>query len=152
MGIPVDVIPAQAVAVRGRGSVVAIRALRTRLSEPGADGRSIPQPIENSEFELPADLVINALGFHVEDARRLTNGIVGMTRHSKIDVDHHTMMTEAEGVFAAGDAARGPSLAVWAIRDGRDVAIQVRQFLLRRAAKTEQRATNTAVVDGGSES
>lgn len=139
LDVPVEVIAGSLTEVDGTGKVATVLAVRTRLAELDGDGRSQPEPIAGSAFELPADLVINALGFSVEDACVLTQGQVDMTRHGTVAADRRTLMTLAEGVFAAGDAMRGPSLVVWAIRDGRDVAVQVERYLNMR----EQTATET---------
>ena len=48
-------------------------------------------------------------------------------------VDNKTLMTSLDGVFAAGDIVRGASLVVWAIRDGRDVAATMHNFLKAKA-------------------
>lgn len=144
LGVPVDVIAGEPTAVAG-GSAIAVHAVRTRLAQPGPDGRREPEPVPDSEFELIADLVINALGFSVEDAATLTDGAVGMTERATVAIDRRTMMTAAPGVFAAGDAVRGPSLVVWAIRDGRDVAAQVHRFL-SAGVGTEPRAARQDVI------
>jgi glutamate synthase (NADPH/NADH) small chain len=130
--VPVEVIAGRPTEVVGTGKVAAVRAVRTRLAQPGDDGRSRPAPIPGSAFELPADLVINALGFSVEDASALTEGQIGMTPHGTVAADGKSMMTAADGVFVVGDARRGPSLVVWAIRDGRDVVVQVERYLTAR--------------------
>jgi glutamate synthase (NADPH/NADH) small chain len=49
-------------------------------------------------------------------------------------VDGKTLMTSLDGVFAAGDIVRGASLVVWAVRDGRDVAVQMHSYLKARAS------------------
>jgi glutamate synthase (NADPH/NADH) small chain len=133
LGVPVDVIPGEATALKPAGGI-AVHAVRTRLAQPGPDGRRAPEPVPGSGFVLDADLVINALGFSVEHAAALTAGAVAMTARATVAVDRRSMMTAADGVFAAGDAVRGPSLAVWAIRDGRDVAAQVHRYLSGRVA------------------
>ena len=55
-----------------------------------------------------------------------------VTRWGTVRIDHKTMMTGVDGVFAAGDIVRGASLVVWAVRDGRDVAAQMHQYLRAR--------------------
>ena len=54
-----------------------------------------------------------------------------------IQIDLKTMQTNVEGVFAAGDIVRGASLVVWAIRDGRDAAIQIEKYLKQKANKNK---------------
>ncbi|MCM0021668.1 MAG: NAD(P)-dependent oxidoreductase, partial [Tagaea sp.] len=55
------------------------------------------------------------------------------TRWGTLKVNHRTMMTSLDGVFAAGDIVRGASLVVWAIRDGRDAADQIHKFVSAKA-------------------
>ncbi len=129
LGVPVAVHAGQPETVCGAaGRVRSLRACRTSLTRVGP-GRMQPVPIPGSEFDLEADLVVSALGFHVEDAGRLTEGLVGMSALRTIAADRSTRMTPVPGVFVAGDARKGPSLAVWAIREGREVASAVDRWL-----------------------
>jgi glutamate synthase (NADPH/NADH) small chain len=85
--------------------------------------------VEGTIREIPADLALLAIGFagtqpgpHLEQAE-LTRG-----RRGTIETDKD-WQTSAPGVFAAGDARRGPSLIVWAIAEGRSAAAAVHQYL-----------------------
>ncbi|HFD15484.1 MAG TPA: NAD(P)-dependent oxidoreductase, partial [Rhodospirillales bacterium] len=94
-----------------------------------------PEPVPGSQFELPADLVVKALGFDPEDL----GGLFGepaleLTRWGTIRIDWRTMATSLEGVFAGGDIVRGASLVVWGIRDGRDAAASIHDHLAARTA------------------
>jgi glutamate synthase (NADPH/NADH) small chain len=89
----------------------------------------------DSRFELPADLVIMALGFDPEDLpKAFGEADLPVTRWGTLKVDHRTMMTALPGVFAAGDVVRGASLVVWAIRDGRDAAEQMDLYMQQKAS------------------
>ena len=104
-----------------------------RLGQPGPDGRRSPEPDADNRFTLKADLVIKALGFDAEDLPTLFGAPqLPVTRWGTVRIDHKTMMTGLNGVFAAGDIVRGASLVVWAVRDGRDVAAQMHQYLRAR--------------------
>src|SRR5260221_6606438 len=86
-----------------------------------------------SEFDIPADLVVLAMGFQgTEDAPWLRELGVGLKR-GVIDT-RTTYETQGPGVFAAGDARRGASLIVWAIREGRDAAEEIDQYLSARVS------------------
>jgi len=127
----------------GEGSVAGVRAIRMRLGEPDASGRRSPEPDPGSEFRIEADLVIKALGFDPEELPVMFGAPdLSVTRWGTLRVDHKTMQTSVEGVFAAGDIVRGASLVVWAIRDGRDVAERMHAFLKAKAtaAKAEKEA------------
>jgi glutamate synthase (NADPH) small chain len=115
--------------------VTGVKAVRMRLGAPDASGRQTPEEVPGSEFDLPADLVIKALGFDPEDVVH-GYGAPGLTvnRWGAIKVDNRTLETNLDGVFAAGDIARGASLVVWAVRDGLDAAEGVHRYLEKSAA------------------
>jgi len=131
--VPVEVIASQPEGFGQSGAVRTVRAHRTELVISETGGRLAPSKVPGSDFEIAADLVINALGFMVEDAGPLTSGRVAMSARGRIDADSSSRMTAVDGVFVAGDARLGPSLAVWAIREGREVAAQVMHFLANTA-------------------
>lgn len=118
----------------GGDRVTGVRASRMRLGAPDASGRRAPETEPGGNFQLPADLVIKALGFEAEDLPRLFGTAeLGVTRWGTVRTDGRTMMTSLDGVFAAGDIVRGASLVVWAIRDGRDVAAHMHAWMRTRA-------------------
>jgi glutamate synthase (NADPH/NADH) small chain len=120
---------------KGPESVKAVRAVRMRLGVADATGRQTPEPVPGSGFELPADLVLKALGFDPEDVPGAFGAPeLAVTRWGTLRIDWRTMQTALDGVFAAGDIVRGASLVVWAIRDGRDAAAAIHRFLARRTA------------------
>ena len=85
---------------------------------------------KNSDFKIKADLIIKALGFDPEELPKLFNEEqLQVTKWGTIKADFDTMETNISGVFAAGDIIRGASLVVWAIKDGRDVAISIENYL-----------------------
>ncbi|MGG5808667.1 NAD(P)-dependent oxidoreductase [Falsiroseomonas sp. CW058] len=119
----------------GEGGVAAVRAHRMHLGLPDATGRQQVAPIPGSSFDLPAELVIMALGFDPEDLpRAFEEPALPVTKWGTLKIDHRTMMTALPGVFAAGDIVRGASLVVWAIRDGRDAAEQMHRFMQQKAS------------------
>lgn len=116
------------------GSVTAVKASRMRLGAPDASGRRAPEIDPEGGFDVPADLVIKALGFDAEDLPGLFGAPdLAVTRWGTVLVDNRTLMTSLDGVFAAGDIVRGASLVVWAIRDGRDVSATMHAWLKVKA-------------------
>ena len=74
------------------------------LGAPDATGRQVPQIIEGSNFSVPADLAIKALGFDPEDLpAMLAAPKLGVTRWGTLKIDFRSMPTTMDGVFAAGD-------------------------------------------------
>ncbi len=119
----------------GEKNVNAVRAQRMRLGPPDASGRQTPEPMEDSHFNIPAGLVITALGFDPEDIPALFGEpALKVTRWGTIQAELGTGQTNLEGVFAAGDIVRGASLVVWAIRDGRESAEAIHQFISAKVA------------------
>jgi len=121
-------------AILGDDKVTAVRAVRMHLGMPDATGRQMPEPVADSSYNIDADLAIMALGFDPEDLP----GMFGMpqlpvSRWGTVSVSWATMMTKMDGVFAAGDIVRGASLVVWGIRDGRDAAASIHQYLKQKA-------------------
>ena len=118
----------------GNGVVRAVRAARVHLGVPDATGRQTPQIIEGSSEAVPADLVIKALGFDPEDLPAMFDvPELTVTRWGTLKIDFRTMMTNLDGVFAAGDIVRGASLVVWAVRDGRDAVEQIHKYIQTKA-------------------
>jgi glutamate synthase (NADPH/NADH) small chain len=118
----------------GDRSVTGVRVARMRLGAPDATGRQSPEEIPDADYTEPAELVIKALGFEPEELPRLW-GVPGLevTRWGTVKADFLTKRTSLDGVYAAGDIVRGASLVVWAIRDGREAAASILDYLARRA-------------------
>ena len=115
---------------KGTNKVNSLLVDKMDLGEPDESGRRKPVVKENSEFEIKADLVIKALGFDPEDLPKLFNEEkLKVSRWGTIKADFDTMETSVQGVFAAGDIVRGASLVVWAIKDGRDAATSIDNYL-----------------------
>ena len=108
---------------------------KMRLGAPDASGRQSPELIEGADYIEPAELVIQALGFEPEALPTLW-GVpeLAVTRWGTIKGDFRTHGTSLPGVYAAGDIVRGASLVVWAIRDGREAAESILDYLAQPAA------------------
>jgi glutamate synthase (NADPH/NADH) small chain len=129
----------------GGDKVTSVKAVGMRLGAPDASGRRAPEPDPGSAFDVPADLVIKALGFDAEDLPALFDAPeLGVTRWGTIRTDSRTMMSNLDGVFAAGDIVKGASLVVQAIRDGRDVSERMHAWLKAQKAATPVRSEKQA--------
>jgi glutamate synthase (NADPH/NADH) small chain len=108
---------------------------KMRLGQPDATGRQSPELIDGAHYVEEADLVVKALGFEPEDLPALW-GVDGLevTRWGTVKADFTTGQTSLDGVFAAGDIVRGASLVVWAIKDGRDCAASIMDYLSQAGA------------------
>ena len=120
----------------GHNKVEKVIAYKIKLGEPDDTGRKKPEIVSDSDFEINADMVIKALGFDPENLPQLFNHQdLSITKWGTISIDFNTMETNIPGVFAAGDIVRGASLVVWAIRDGRDVAKSIKNYLQKKHNK-----------------
>ncbi|MCA0920493.1 NAD(P)-dependent oxidoreductase [Pseudooceanicola nanhaiensis] len=111
-------------------SVSSVTVQKMRLGAPDASGRQSPEVIEGADYVEDADLVIKALGFEPEDLPTLWGQPeLAVTRWGTIRAEYGTGKTSLDGVYAVGDIVRGASLVVWAIRDGRDCATAMLDYL-----------------------
>ena len=117
-------------AVRGEnGQARALQLVRVDWA-PGEDGRMTMQGVPGSEFELQADLILLAMGFvHPVREGMLEALGVGLDGRGNVAADTENYRTSLDKVFAAGDMRRGQSLVVWAIREGRQCARAIDEYL-----------------------
>jgi glutamate synthase (NADPH) small chain len=133
-GVVFEWLAAPKAVLSGAHGVTGVRAARMRLGEADSSGRQAPEEIKDGEFDMPADLVIKALGFDPEDAPTLFGEpALKVSRWGTIRADAITGETSIANVFAAGDIVRGASLVVWAIKDGRDCAAHIDKALRKQA-------------------
>jgi glutamate synthase (NADPH/NADH) small chain len=117
----------------GDSTVNGVRAVKMRLGLPDASGRQSVEVVANSHFTVGADLVIKALGFDPEPLPRLwAQDSLDVNRWGTLKINPRSFQTSLPGVFAAGDIVRGASLVVWAIRDGRDAAAAIHNYLAQQ--------------------
>lgn len=110
----------------GDRHVDGIRVQHMRLGLPDASGRQTPEQADRPISQLPCDLAIRALGFDPEDLPEMFDcPSLSTSRWGTLRINFETMETSLPGVFAAGDAIRGASLVVWAIKDGHDAAAAI---------------------------
>ena len=110
------------------GRVRGLRLTQVRMGEKGFE------PIEGTEREIPAQLVLLAMGFLGPQGEGLVDQL-GVERDARSNITRdERFMSSVPGVFVAGDAGRGQSLIVWAIAEGRSAAQGVDGWLGRRAS------------------
>ena len=119
----------------GDTTVTGVRAQKMRLGMPDGSGRQSIEAEPDGLFTVQADMVIKALGFDPEPLPELWKADdLKTSRWGTLQVDRVSFETSVPGVFAAGDIVRGASLVVWAIRDGRDAAAQIDQWIVARSS------------------
>jgi glutamate synthase (NADPH/NADH) small chain len=123
----------------GNKQVKEVQVNKMALGAPDSSGRRKPEIRENSDYNIKADIVIKSLGFEPENLPELFSAKeLSVSRWGTIKIDLNTMQTSIDGIFAAGDIVRGASLVVWAIKDGRDAAIQIQKYLKQKNVQKEK--------------
>jgi formate dehydrogenase beta subunit len=110
--------------------ITGVEVIKMELGEPDESGRRRPQPIEGSEYVIPCDMVIPAIG-QDPDLSYLEDGDYGIkqTRWSSIVTNNGTMMTDHEGIFAGGDCEYGAMTVVLAVGHGKRAASVMHRYL-----------------------
>ena len=120
----------QPVEVLGKdGRVAGLKCIRMELGEPDESGRRRPVPVEGSDFELPCEAVIFAIGENVESGWLGENHGLELKKWGEIIVDPKTQATARPRVYAGGDGVRGPASMIEAIADGKRAALEIDRLL-----------------------
>lgn len=111
------------------GHTQAIRCLKTRTKDKDETGRQRPEPMPSSQFSIPCDAVISAVGHRpdtsfLKNQPAITRGIL-----NNIIVDSVTLETGLKGVFAAGDVVSGGTTVIEAIAAGQRAALAIHRRL-----------------------
>ena len=119
---PVEILPDE------KGWVRALRCIRMELGEPDASGRRRPVPIPGSEFEIPTETVIMALGTSPNPLISSTTEGLATNRHGCLVADDNGATTRP-GVFAGGDAVTGAATVILAMGAGRTAARAIDEYI-----------------------
>jgi len=112
--------------ILGEQGVTAVECIRMELGEPDESGRRRPIPIPGSEFLIPCDMVIAAIG-QMPELEPIDG--VGVTMWGALAADPETCATDRPGVFAGGDAVTGPSTVIEAVAAGNRAAESIHRYL-----------------------
>ena len=112
------------------GKVAALQCIGMSLGPYDDSGRKRPLPMEGSEFDIECDMIITAIG-QGPDTDFLSDRAENMLlKNGTIKIDRWDYSTPAEGIFAGGDAARGPQTVIRAIADGKETAGAIDRYLM----------------------
>jgi glutamate synthase (NADPH/NADH) small chain len=118
------------VAIHGEnGKVKEIECLRNRLGEPDASGRRRPVPIQGSNFRIPIDILVIAVGQSPSPLIPKTTPDLKLAKHGGVTVDEKTMKTSKKGVFAGGDVATGGATVILAMGQGKIASKAIDEYL-----------------------
>ncbi|UCD84681.1 MAG: FAD-dependent oxidoreductase, partial [Deltaproteobacteria bacterium] len=114
-----------------------IECIRMELGEPDESGRKRPVPIKGSEFRIEADMIIPAIG-QAPELSFLPEGKFKLSRRGTLEVDQISLETNIPGIFAGGDAVKGPATIIEAMAAGRRASHSIDRYLSGEDLKTNR--------------
>ncbi len=126
-GAQLQILTSPVSLVAPEGRLVGVVCQKMALGEPDKSGRRRPEPIAGSEFTIPADTLILAVGQEVEGAD--LENVCELTSSGTIAADKLTLLTSRPGVFAGGDCETGPATVVEAVAAGRRAAVAIDAYV-----------------------
>jgi glutamate synthase (NADPH/NADH) small chain len=114
----------------GDSQVSAVECVRMDLCELDESGRKKPKPVAGSEFQVPADVVIIAVGTGANPLIAQSARNLSVTRHKYIIADEETGKTSLQGVYAGGDIVTGAATVISAMGAGRKAAKAMHDYMM----------------------
>lgn len=111
------------------GFVIGIKVIKCELGEPDEKGRRRPVEIAGSEYVIPVDCVIMAIGTSPNPLIKSTTEGLDVNRHGGIIVEEATGKTSKEGVYAGGDAVTGAATVILAMGAGKTAAKAIDEYI-----------------------
>lgn len=112
-----------------RGYLTGIRLIKMELGEPDESGRRRPEAVAGSEFEMPLDVAIIAVGTGANPLVQSTTPEMETNQRGYIKADDATLKTSKRGVFAGGDIVSGAATVILAMGAGRTAAKSIHEYL-----------------------
>jgi heterodisulfide reductase subunit A len=141
-GVEVNILTTPMAVLTEKSRLSGLRCVRMELGEPDESGRRRPSPIKGSEYEVPLDNVIMAIGQTVDK-----EAFKEIDKDRAVKVDGFSFATSREGVFAGGDVVSGPSDIIGAVAAGKEAAISIDRYL-NGVNVREDRIINFRLVNG----
>ena len=120
------------------GWVKTMRCLRMELGEPDESGRRRPVPIEGSEFDMPVDIVVNAIGSNINQLLAKATPGLEVGRRGEIIIEEETGATTKDAVYAGGDVVTGTATVISAMGAGKIAAKAINEYLMGKSESSEE--------------
>ena len=117
-----------------KGWVTGVECVRMELGEPDESGRRRPVPVEGSNFVIPCDVAIPAIGTRANPLLTSATPALKTNKWGYIEVDDK-LATSVPGVYAGGDIVRGAATVILAMGDGKKAAGSIHEYLQNRTPK-----------------
>jgi heterodisulfide reductase subunit A-like polyferredoxin len=128
-GVHVHILVTPKEVIGDDGILKGLECLKNRLGEPDSSGRRRPVPIDGSEFFIPADHIIAAIGQTVDKSFAGDLNEIRFSKYGQLNVNPDTLETTKKGVFAGGDVVTGPKTVIEAIAQGKKAAASISAYL-----------------------
>jgi glutamate synthase (NADPH/NADH) small chain len=112
------------------GCLTGVKLIRMELGEADESGRRRPMEVEESEFVMPVDVAIIAVGTGANPIVQSSTSDMQTNKWGYIVADEHTMRTTKRGVFAGGDIVSGSATVILAMGAGRSAARSINEYLV----------------------
>ena len=109
--------------------LIGIECIKMRLEEAAKGERPRPVPVEESEFTIPCDYIISAIGQSIDTSFAAREKNLCLEKHGTITIDKNTLETSIPGVYAGGDIVTGPFTAINSIAQGKKAALAIMNYL-----------------------
>lgn len=120
--------------------VIALECVKMELGEPDASGRRSPVEIVGSDFQIPCDAIVIAIGNRPNPLIPMTTPSLKTTRKGTLECDPETLQTSIEGVFAGGDVVSGAATVISAMGQAKIAAANIDKFLKGEPLKANETA------------
>lgn len=137
-GVKIHYLTAPLRLIGSNGKVTGLECLETALGEPDASGRRRPIPVAGSEFVLPCDAVITAIGQRVDFSWVPEGAALKISKWGTLGVQAHSMQADLPGVFAAGDLVTGPATVIEAVAAGHKAAEAIHRYLQEKDLRLDE--------------
>jgi heterodisulfide reductase subunit A len=138
-GIDILFLTAPVAILSEGGTIKGCKCIKTQLGPPDESGRRRPVPVEGSEFTIPCDAVVPAIGQKMDVAWAEDIPDLTLTPRDRIHVNPHTCQTTLPDIFAAGDAVTGPATVIEAVAAGHRAVEAIDRYIMGEDLETFQR-------------
>jgi len=136
-GVKIHYLAAPAKILGENGKVTGMECIRMQLGKLDASGRRAPVPIQGSEFNVEADVIVPAISQQPDISWLHEGHDLQISRWDSFVVNEETMQTNREGIYAGGDAVTGPSTVIEAIAAGHRAATHMDRYLREKYGSRE---------------
>jgi len=131
------------IAIRSADGALEITAIRMQPGEADKSGRRKPVPVEGSEFTVPADTIISAIGQQIDPAAANSAGM-GIEEKGELQVNPETLQSSTPWIFAGGDCVTGTDIAIRAVEQGKRAAHSINLFLNDEIPSARKKSFNSS--------